>query len=446
MAWESSMRDVARLILPIHIRVATLFVAALVAACDTKPADETQPSADPEFAELDSAGVIIAQNQEVVTNDSNEWHIDPVPDLELGGITGTDPYLFADITGISSLSDGRIVVVNGGSRQIRYFDRSGTFLHQVGRQGEGPGEYDMVRLVSAFPGDSLLLFDVPARRVTVLGHDGQVRRVVSTSSAGSDIVIGMQDGRLVLRSTSLPRPISGAVIAAPVTLRLFDPATGSADTVAVVDGQAVYGSTDLNPGATTQLVVPFSIAPVSTVSPHSGSIYVVEAGRQDIMEYADSGQLRRVIRSGRSMAPITEADLTRFISARTAFQSSQPAFVEASAAAYRRIPLPPAIPVFQSVLVDELEYIWAELYRPFDETPAEKSMRFGLWSSLEYSPPAPTPAMWMVFSADGEALEMVEMPIGLEVHHIGADFVLGRWRDDQFGTEYVRRYPLTRGR
>jgi hypothetical protein len=304
----------------------------------------------------------------------------------------------------------------------------------------------MVRLVYAFPGDSLLLFDAPARRVTVLGPDGQVQRVISTSSAGSDIVIGMLGGRLVLRSNSSRRLAltSGTAVFVPVTLRLFEPVTGFADTISIVDGQGIYGA-DLIPGTTSLLEVPFSIAPVSMVAPRSGAVYVTEGGSQDIVEYADSGQLRRVIRSGRNAVPITEADVTRFIAARTAFQSSQPAFVEASAAAYRGIPLPPAMPVFQSVVVDELGNIWAELYRPFDETLPEKEMRFGLWSSLEYSPPEPSPAMWMVFSPDGEALDLVEMPMGLEVHHIGADFVLGRWRDNQFGTEYVRRYPLNRG-
>ena len=41
----------------------------------------------------------------------------------------------------TKLSDGRIVVANGGSDELRIFDRSGTHVGTWGGQGEGPGEF-----------------------------------------------------------------------------------------------------------------------------------------------------------------------------------------------------------------------------------------------------------------------------------------------------------------
>lgn len=38
-------------------------------------------------------------------------------------------------------NDGYIYVCDGGNRRVQKYDRSGTYVTTIGREGQGPGEY-----------------------------------------------------------------------------------------------------------------------------------------------------------------------------------------------------------------------------------------------------------------------------------------------------------------
>ena len=54
-------------------------------------------------------------------------------------------------------------------------------------------------------------------------------------------------------------------------------------------------------------------------------------------------------------------------------------------------------------------------------------------------------SLWSVFSVGGELLGTVDMPPGVDVMDIGADYVLGL-RHDELDVEYVQQFQLRRGR
>jgi hypothetical protein len=71
-----------------------------------------------------------------------EWRVGP-PILVIGDESGKPPELFWDIAGIVLVGDSRLLVGDGGSSELRFFDRkTGKHLHTVGGQGRGPGEID----------------------------------------------------------------------------------------------------------------------------------------------------------------------------------------------------------------------------------------------------------------------------------------------------------------
>jgi hypothetical protein len=70
------------------------------------------------------------------------------------------------------LDDGRIVVANGGSQELRYFDGEGTFLFSVGQEGEGPGEFRRPTRVRRAGPDTLLVWDQSLRRISYLSSAG----------------------------------------------------------------------------------------------------------------------------------------------------------------------------------------------------------------------------------------------------------------------------------
>src|SRR5688572_10531055 len=76
----------------------------------------------------DSAGVVIIENSASLANTVLPWSIDSVPNLHLGAVEGDERYQLFRVSGAAQLSDGRLVVVNAGSQELRFFDQRGVFL------------------------------------------------------------------------------------------------------------------------------------------------------------------------------------------------------------------------------------------------------------------------------------------------------------------------------
>jgi hypothetical protein len=89
---------------------------------------------------------------------------------------------------------------------------------------------------------------------------------------------------------------------------------------------------------------------------------------------------------------------------------------------FSKMPIPDTLPAFRSLKVDAMGWLWAEVY--------------------DWDPTSPTE--WMVFDRDGRARGTLTTPDGLDVESIGADYILGVWKDD-LDIEFVRRYALKRG-
>lgn len=62
--------------------------------------------------------------------------------LRIGEVEGEDPYLLTWVSSIATDSDGRVIVVDQGSYQVRVFDPDGRFVFLFGGPGEGPGEME----------------------------------------------------------------------------------------------------------------------------------------------------------------------------------------------------------------------------------------------------------------------------------------------------------------
>jgi hypothetical protein len=62
-------------------------------------------------------------------------------DLTIGSADDTrDAYIFGNINGLALLEDGRILVADNSTNDVRVFRPDGTHLFTIGRAGEGPGD------------------------------------------------------------------------------------------------------------------------------------------------------------------------------------------------------------------------------------------------------------------------------------------------------------------
>src|SRR5680860_99377 len=64
-----------------------------------------------------------------------------IEDLRIGSVAGPEEYSFGQIQDLATRRDGSIFVVDLHPQSIRQFDHAGEFVRQIGREGEGPGEY-----------------------------------------------------------------------------------------------------------------------------------------------------------------------------------------------------------------------------------------------------------------------------------------------------------------
>lgn len=134
--------------------------------------------------------------------DSGEGPGEEGSDVRLAGdanlavewVIGDDPsaaaeYQFALVRDVLITPDGAIWVADGGAPagapKLRQYDSGGRFVRQVGRTGDGPGEYRAVGQLALMKDGTVAMRDgAPPGRVLIYGPDGSPRATWSASSLG----------------------------------------------------------------------------------------------------------------------------------------------------------------------------------------------------------------------------------------------------------------------
>jgi hypothetical protein len=245
----------------------------------------------------DSAGVAIAETPAAALAFAPVWRLADPPALQLGDVEGDPARQFAGIEGVLRLTDGRLVVADRGSAELRFFDERGRHLASRGRPGEAPGEYRYLTGLGAGPGDSLWAFDFGLRRFTVLDPAGEAVRTVAVGPALAAVTgVGrLRDGSFVAREQ-----LSAGLHAAPRAGLVRDPAAvarlsgdgATLDTVALVAGREVFIGSE---GGRAVMSAPL-LARQGVAAASDSLVYLGDQATFEIRAYDPGGTLRRVIR------------------------------------------------------------------------------------------------------------------------------------------------------
>ncbi len=112
-------------------RLSTALALAMVStACSGDPVPGSA-------AVRDSAGITIVENTAPAWDDASAWHLPEDPVVTIGVVDGLDEYQLHRASKVFGLSDGRIVIANNGTYELRYYDAAGTFIQSVGGNGGG---------------------------------------------------------------------------------------------------------------------------------------------------------------------------------------------------------------------------------------------------------------------------------------------------------------------
>jgi 6-bladed beta-propeller len=351
----------------------------------------------------DSAGVTIVESPASAVARPVLWQVDSLPKLKLG-VTEGDPALqFDRISGTGVLTSGELFVVNGGTGEVRFFDRSGRYVRSVGGQGSGPGEYRFPNLLRSPVYDSIRIADFS--RITLLAPDGSFVRSWNPQVRIRDAIGMLAPGLVVSRSntaTIAPDSPEGTVTN-NVVIELARVDTDRTDTVVTVPGQDLFRST--SNGQLGFTMVPFGVAP--SVMAWSGRLYITTGHDPDVMVFDTAGELRDIYRLDRPASRVTQAAFDEVVESEVARARDDAETIELRRR-YRSMTKPDVMPYFQELVLDADGNLWL---RP-------------------YGPPDAQVDDWIVLDMQGAALGTVRTPAGVHIEQIGHDFLLGIVRDE----------------
>jgi hypothetical protein len=119
------------------------------------------------------------------------WTLAPDPSVVIGQVAGEPQYLFSRIGPARLLPGGRIAVSDRDAAGIRLYSGGGTFELEIGRRGEGPGEFGRITGLSIADPDTLVVYDSGLHRVTKFLTSGALASTLNLRAEdGSPVLLG----------------------------------------------------------------------------------------------------------------------------------------------------------------------------------------------------------------------------------------------------------------
>ena len=356
----------------------------------------------------DSAGIRIAENPRPPEGSRIGWQIGPDPTVTIGAADGEAPYLLYRVGKPATLADGSIVVPEGISSQVRVFDAEGVHLRSWGGYGEGPGKFDELRSVARWRGDSIAAWDhYPHRGVSIFDSEGNLGRVVALGMGQPDRSITVLRGGSLMADHWLRQEHGTGLLVQEQVFEIRDADGVRTASLAPLAGREFFEFQ--NRGMPVWEDIAFSRR-VHAAAWRDLAI-VSRNDRYELRAYAPDGTLRHIVRVDHAPIPVTES----LIELRREELGGGGRFDE--------MPHPETLPAFMTVMSDALDHLWVREYNVPGQVGRHR--------------------LWTVFDPEGRVLGYVEMPEGMVIDEIGADYVLGR-RLGEGGVVQVAVWPLRR--
>ena len=385
-------------------------VVVLTIACEN-PDTELGSSA------RDSTGVTIVESTLPLWAAGEEWRVAREPTVTIGTTEGADEYQLFRIVGSHRFADGRIVVANWGSDELRFYDRNGGYLFAAGKEGGGPGEFRSLGRMWAL-GDSLVVMDFQLMRVSLFDSRGEFLHSFSLTLTDDRILPIpaelFSNGMLLVEHELRDRNRESGLHRDSVLLLTYAIDGELTDTIGRFPGDETYYLIEEN--RITSLPRTFGLESQSDVA--GERLFFGASDSYEIQVFKSDGTLERIIRRP-VPNPVLEEVLANEYRDRLLERQSRmsPAFRQLS----REAELPETKPAYSRIMVDPGDNLWV----------------------ADYPSHGDEQSLWNVFDPEGRWLGTVEMPYGGFIHQIGEDFVLGIWVDE-LDVEQVRLYRIDR--
>mgnify|MGYP000585237481 CR=1 FL=1 len=376
----------------------------------------------------DSAGRRIVASDKPMWTAAQQLRLAAAPTLVIGD-REEEPYQLGQVSGAFYLSDGRIVIGDGASNELRVFDGTGKHQNTFGRRGDGPGEFRRIQAVSRLAGDTIAVMHEMAS-VSRFTTDGAYITRTDEQNAGApraggamqSVALAFNGGaRLVVH---FPRRPSTRGVGVEFDVTGLHEVVGRnvATSRAMGNLPAMRASADKNGPSKPWL------GAEEVFASDGAQFYLGYGTEYSLTRYTAAGVPNLVVRrawiapkvSRREFEEFTDEWLNRWSKATGAALEAERR--EQLAMAYFK-----TLPAFSPLLLDRLGRLWARAPAAIDGAVAGSLNDYAI-----------RPSTWSVFSANGAWLGDVAMPARFTPTDIGADYVLGVARDDDAVSTVVR--------
>lgn len=377
----------------------------------------------------DSAGVAIVVSHGPRWEEGQAWSVSPDPLQTIGVRDGAEEYQLFNASAAARRSDGSVVVVDGGTRTVRLYDRNGIFSRTLGGPGSGPGEFLEPSQVLVSAGDSITVWDAAAFRITRFDPVGDLVAVQTIRLDGiaaavepplyPAMAVLLSAGDLVVRlveksgkdlPSGLFRPRSGAL---RVSVDLSN-----------VDTLMFFGDAE-------QVTVASAFGPIPIVPPQAKTTSIAVHGTEARVCIGDQegpevvcfgpGESRTVMRWTAQPFAVTGQEVAAWRQTTLDLYGQKMAADEVRRF-LDQIPVPEVRPHYSGLVLDHAGNLWVE------QGPTERAGSAG----VDY----------LVFDRMGALLGTVALP-SIRVLEIGDDYVLGIHLDE-FEVEYLQVHSIVK--
>ena len=399
------------------MRLPIVVVAALALACDRAPAGSDAS------VERDSAGVRIVESSVPVWRSGRGWQLDS--SIITAGRADAPPVeQLHRVTGAIRLSDGTLVIANGGSRQLLRYDAHANFLGASGGEGEGPGEFRALSWVGRMRGDSIVTWDRGLNRITVFAPTGAYARdfrpTLTENPMSLELKGALSNGRFLLaRGASFISAVGKeGVQRQPITGWVIDSTGVERSSIGPLPGEAVFLKPATSPpGATIRM--PVLLGASTFFAAREDAVHVVDTDAFAVRTYRPDGTLVAIARRPFTRPAVQPADIAAAIDAALEGLPPVKEIRDGMRAGFEDVPPPELLPAIAALRVDDDGDIW---------------VRVG-------ASPSAKDATWTVFDPRGRWLGDVALPASLDILEVGDDYIVTLDRDD-LDVERVRVFGL----
>jgi len=116
-----------------------------------------------------------------------------IVDLSVGEIEGDENYMFNDPRDIDADNEGNIYVLDTRACTIKKYNPEGKYLRNIGRVGEGPGEFQRPRRLCISREGNIFVADWNTDKIHILNSEGKFERASHLASLDLISVTGNEE-------------------------------------------------------------------------------------------------------------------------------------------------------------------------------------------------------------------------------------------------------------